>query len=298
LYWIYEIPGEAPGANEVGVVPAKGPCSSPGGLNLTPGLFEVAIVPAEGLPVAETLSRIFRAAARTGVLPGGKRLPSVGTFYRLLDSYALPRFFLGREPPADKALFCDELLLQLALWAHKFEHLQTSDQIKNDLARLFISYAKRIIRPEGQKDPERFTAAVDEVCMRLLIEAKPGKGISAALGRADTFRSYVRRALTCAMRSSNPARPVAFSASTFPQSIAEAAAHLGVSFATVWRHYRAGGWPEWCAEAWEAIQTRHHTKTKWRAAAQRLQEKDGKTREAARKAAYRAKKAGRTPDGL
>ncbi len=298
MYWVYERPDEAPAAVTTGVVPADSLPSSAGGLNSTPGVFEVGIVPGGGLAAAAAMSRIFQAAARgASVLPGGSHLSSVGSFYRVFDEYALPRLFLGKEPPADQALFNDELLLQLALWARKFGHMPVDRRADDELARLFMRYAERIVGPERQADPE-WLAAVDDVCLRLLLRARPRKGISAVLGRAGTFRCYVRKALTCAMRRSNPARPAAPSDGGFPASITEAAARLGVHHSTVWRRCRAGGWEEWCFEAWEHIKTHHQEKSAWRMAAQRLHEEGGKTREASRKAAYRAKKLGRTPDAL
>jgi hypothetical protein len=196
------------------------------------------------------------------------------------------------------ALFRDELLLQVATWARKFRHLHDDRQTKEDLARLFIDYANRIAKPGQRMDPDRLTDAANDVCMRLILGARPRKGISTALGRADTFRSYIRRAITFAMKPSNPPRTAPSAASSFPQSIDEARARLGVSFSTVYRRLLAGGWTKWCREAWDQIRANYDVKAARRAAERRLQDEHGKTREAARKAVYRASKAGRNPDAL
>jgi len=258
-------------------------------------LFEVLFVVAEGLTAAAKVSAILKGTVR---LPGGKCLPSRGEFYRRLDAYARPRLFLGKELPTDQGLFRDELLLQLALWARKFGHLQASRHVDDELVRLFMRYAARIVRVRPNWHDDQWQTALHDVYLRLFHSARPGKGISAALGRADTFRSYVRQALIGAMRHSKTPRRRRPADGGFPPTIAEAAERLEVSFTTVWRRFRAGKWPVWCAEAWEQIESQHRDKSAWRKAAQLLHEEGGGTREAARKAAYRAKKAGRTPDAL
>jgi hypothetical protein len=261
-----------------------------------PGRFDVELDPTPGLPV--TLSDLG-VERRAVVGPDGTREPSAGDIYRMLDEYALPRLFLDPEPPEDLVLFRDEQLLEVALWARKFGHLPANEQIDGELANIFTEYAKRIVhwKPDQQEGPEWLTA-VDDVCMRLLFRARPGRGISAALGRSDTFRSYVRRALIGAMRSANPSRTVATSGRGVPQTIGEAATRLGVSFSTVWRRFQQGGWPEWCVEAWKAIEAELQDKRAWQASKELLQRERGMTPEAARKMVQRAKKAGQTPASL
>jgi hypothetical protein len=261
-----------------------------------PGRFDVELDPTPGLPV--TLSDLG-VERRAVVGPDGARLPSAGTFYRILDKYALPRLFLDPEPPKDLVLFHDEQLLQVALWARKVGHLAKNKEVDDELGTLFMGYAKGIFpgKPGQQEQPEWLTA-VHDVCMRLLVRARPGKGISAALGRSDTFRSYVRRALIGAMRSANPSCKVPTSGNGVPQTIGEAATRLGVSFSTVWRRFQKGGWREWSVEAWNAIEAQLQDKGAWKAVVELLQCDRGMTLEAARKLVQRAKKAGKTPRSL
>jgi hypothetical protein len=266
MVWTYEPNLEPPPDTGSMLDAANARRSPPDSLNSAPGRLDVAIVLAGGLAVAGPISRLFRASGdrRLG------RLRSYGNFCRLLDPYALPRLFLGEERPADSHLFCNELLLQLALWARKFGHMQPSSLDDNQLAKLFIEYAGQVVRPELRNSLD-WPGAVDDVYVRLFHRAQPGRGLSAALGRVNTFRIYLRRALTCAMRRAKSLTPSPPSGGEFPQSIAEAAAQLGLSVSTVWRRCRGGGWPNWCREAWEQIRARHLEKGRWAVARQRLQ---------------------------
>jgi hypothetical protein len=304
MYWLYGPCGEMPGGGE-GTVTANADSPPSKCSNSIPGLFEVGLIPAEVIPGAsgkgllgKVLKDLGSKRARTVALPGGKRLASTGTFLRLLDSVARPRLFLGGKCPADEAHFRDELLLELALSARKFGHLPAEKDADDELARLFTAYAGRLVRANDKsRDDSRWMSAVDTVCMRLLLRAKPGRGIAAALLRRDAFRSYLRRALRCAMRPTAP-RPAAPPSDNFPPTIAAAAERLEVSFSTVWRRWRAGGWPEWCPAAWERIQGELKDKRAWKAVRALEEQKTGKKSEAVRKAAYRARKAGRTPTDL
>jgi hypothetical protein len=283
----------------------KPDAGSTGGSDFLPaGVFEVDVHPKPGLadgPLDKLMS---------------------GGILRLLDPYACPRLFLWATPPEDEAAALDEWLLQVALWARKGEHLILDDETGEELATLFRAFAARISpNPRGGHESPDWLAAVDTVCNRLLLNprsyskrnparikqspaARPGKllnipqgGFSAAAGSGDSFGAYVKRAIRGALKTQGrfprPQKPPGGA----PRSIEEAAQTLDVDFSTVWRRMQAGGWTDWCPEAWEQIRGQLQEANAWRSLAQLLFAQ-GMSPSAARKAVYRARKRGQTPAQL
>jgi hypothetical protein len=203
-----------------------------------------------------------------------------------LDRYAMPRLLLPAKWNEETVL---ALLAQLVLFAARAGEL---DKKADAPVVLFREYCSRAYRHHLKelRDSEK-NAVADRVFERLFLRGEAGRGFMAP-ARAGSFRRYIDVAIRKTVSEMRPASEQRLSKPE--SSIAAAAAHLGVSFATVWRRTRQLGFKEWSPEAWTAINHDVESKAKWRLAQNALEE-TGLSPSAARKAVYRARKAGKQP---
>jgi hypothetical protein len=218
-------------------------------------------------------------------------------FRSILDEFAQPRLIV---PATNAGAFQVDYMALLALFAVKAKCLAPTE----DLVRQFRGYCsglfqdmfdKRYRRRVGSQDGlplEEWTGIVDKVFGRLY-HGKAGRGFTMP-SRPESFRAYVWQALRGEFARLWGRTRVAGNDTGFPQSVAAAAANLGVSEMTVHRRLKRLGQSAWSPEAWESVSGQVRLKKQWQEITQEL-ERSGSKPAAARKKVQRWKKDGLTP---
>jgi hypothetical protein len=232
--------------------------------------------------------------------PNCKDFPGFADFRKfrsVLDEFARPRLIV---PAAHAGQFRADYLALIALFAVKGRCMARTE----DLVRHFRAYCSGLFqdtfdklcrRRRGSRHglaPEEWTGLVDKVFERLY-HGKAGLGFTMPT-RPESFRAYIWRALRGEFARQGGRRRGAGNRGSFPQSVEDAAAVLGVSGMTVRRLMKQLGSRAWSLEVWESISGQLKLKQQWQALAKEL-ENSGSKPDAARKKVYRWKKDGLTP---
>jgi hypothetical protein len=206
----------------------------------------------------------------------------------VLDGFAQPRLVL---PKSNAAVFRDDFIAMIALFASKKQFLVPNDQ----LCQFFRSYCDQLfgrVREHRQLGGAEWHGIVDRVFLRFF-SGKVGKGFSMPTYPAS-FRAYVSKAIRGGAAGTAVSKSRPLRAGRFPARIDEAAASLGVSHMTVRRWMKRLQLRELNEDAWVSVSARISTKKRWQDLASEL-EQSGVEKEAARKRVQRLKKNGITP---